>query len=467
MGAAAQHAGAPVLRGEQAELQVDLELDKVRRIGPVDFVVLSRPNKYYQKLGGKRYAPILDPVYEDMRARGKAVVLCEGPALDFECVNTPLTIDPAPHMSMRRRLPRPAFPGVMDKLQEVQSIVAAIEPDFRVEPDKIIFRYASHAHKREFYRKVFEILKPRIVFFSSFTSWVPVTWACREMGIPTVDIQHGGQSSNHGFNTHYSKVPREGYWMLPDFFWCWGFQNRAIIDRWFPGGAVRHIPFVGGNRWKAKWMGRKGLEALTDDERRFVVSLASRQPAILVTPSHGVEELLPKALIEAMQQTPSWLWLIRLHPINRSVDVQERIRGTLERSGISNFEMNYSTALPLHLLLQHVSYHVTPFSTAAREAVDLGVPTSIVDPIGRVDFAEDIAEGIFNYADTADAILEAIEQSLKNGHGASVQSFLETDEKYVDQALETIEKWRASVNDNRVRSWSTRGAERRPMTARE
>lgn len=433
---------APVLSREAAEVQAAAELDKIRQAGQVDFVVFARPNKYYQKFGAKRYAPILDPVYEDLQARGRVVALCEGAALDFECVNPPVVFDTTAYMSLRRYFPRPVFPEALSRMEDIQRIVSAIEPSFGVEPGKVLFRYNSHAHKRKFYREVFASLKPRIVFFSSFTSWVPVTWACREMGIPTVDIQHGGQSSHHGYNTHYSCVPRDGYHMLPDFFWCWGFHNKEIIRRWFPGGACRHIPLVGGNRWKAKWIGSRSLAMLSVEERAFVESLEARKPAILVTPSHGVEELLPRHLIEAMRHTPSWFWLIRLHPINRSPETERRVRATLERAGLNNYDTQYSTLLPLHVVLQHVHYHLTPFSTAAREAVDFGVPTMIIDPIGKVDFAEDIAEGVFAYADTVGDIRGEIERAIRSERDTKAPSFLETDDKYVNQLLDTVNRWR-------------------------
>jgi len=374
-------------------------------------------------------------VFEDLRERGNTAVLCEG-RHDFECVNAPHVFETSDHMSLRRFRPRPEFPAAVRQIAEIQEFLASTAPQFEVDPAKVIFRFNSHNHKREFYRAVFTKLRPKVVFFSSFTSWVPVIWACRTLGIPTVDIQHGGQSSHHGFNTHYGNVPRCGYTMLPDFFWCWGYQNQEMINRWFPGGANRHVPLVGGNRWKAKWEHGKGMHLLSEQERDFVRELDKHRAVVLVTLSHGVPvaELLSPALCEAIRTTPECYWAIRLHPINRTPDVMAELKSIVEREALHNTELDCSTTAPLHVLLQYADCHITPFSTAAREAADFGVPTTIIDPIGRMDFAEDIDTGLFGYADTAADIVGAVRKALTTSTDDTT-SLLETDDELVDALL--------------------------------
>lgn len=433
------------------EAAVSAQMRRFEALPRPDYVVMSRPNKYYQKLQGKRYAPILDPVFEDLARRGPALVLCEGQGLDFECVHPPQPFDTSPVLELRRFVPTQEYTEVIAQMEALRAVVAEIEPAFEFDPRKVLFRYVSHRLRRQFYLRLFKALAPRVVFFSSLTSWVPVIWACRDLHIPTVDIQHGGQSSHHGFNTHYGCVPRDGYHLLPDFFWCWGHQNRDIVGRWFPGGANRHIPLVGGNRWKAKWIGEAGLGMLGAEQRRYLEELRDRRPCVLVTLSHGVDELLPECLLGAMQCRPQWYWLVRMHPINRGEDLSRRLRERLRQRGIENYEMRLATDVPLHALLQHVQHHLTPFSTAAREAVDFGVPTTIIDPIGKVDFADDIEAGTFSYADTPGEICAQIEAALAEGQHRTGESLLETDEAYVDGLLAVIEHWRAGGASEAVR----------------
>ena len=430
--------------------RVEAELDKLAVVGPVDYAVFARPNKYYQTLGGKRYAPILDPVFEDLRRRGTAVVLCEGRP-ESECVNQPTVFETVDYMSLRRYRPKPTFPEAVDRIGDVQRLLVSAAPQYELDAQKVIFRYNSHNHKREFYRELLSRLGPKIVFFSSFTSWVPLIWACREAGIPTVDIQHGGQSAHHGFNTHYSTVPPSGYVLLPDFFWCWGNQNQAIVGRWFPGGANRHIPLVCGNRWKAKWEGGKGMELLSAEERNFVHDLDAREAVVLVTLSHGVatSKLLSRALRQAIRNMRECYWLIRLHPINRTAEIVAELEAILAAEGLSNAEFHLSTMLPLHVVLQHSHCHLSPFSTAAREAVDLGVPTTIIDPIGRMDFFEDIESGLFGYAETTDEIVEAVADALRTVRSGASR-LLETDDRLVDDLLARVERWSNETRANEV-----------------
>jgi hypothetical protein len=49
----------------------------------------------------------------------------------------------------------------------------------------------------------------------------PVIAACNELGIPTVDIQHGGIGPGHFSYDSWSQVPASGYSLLPRFFWSW------------------------------------------------------------------------------------------------------------------------------------------------------------------------------------------------------------------------------------------------------
>lgn len=432
-------------------LQADLarQFDNLRSVGPIDFVVFSKTEKYYQRVGDRRYAPITDPVFEDLQKIGSTLSVALEP-LDFECVNPPLRLDIEPHMCLTRSEPMPQVHGLEEWSSKLNEILCSIAPDFHLVPHKLLKRFHRYQRKQAYFREVISILKPRAVFFSSFTGWAPLTWACRRLGVPTVDIQHGGQGPYHYLTTHFTQVPTEGYALLPDYFWCWSKVNRDFIEPWLPGNARRHIALVGGNRNLARWL-RNGNSQLLEDERDYIDKLGLSSKTILVTLGYSVRNIIPDAVIEAARRTPEWSWLFRLHPLHRDSDAFAVVQSKLKRAGVATAEIEMPTRIPLHALLSAVNHHVTPFSTTCREAMAFGVPTTIVDPVGRTYFADEIAQGIFGYAEDADAIIAALGANQPN-ESNSVQKlrYIETDDCLVERLIDLIMQTPASIGSANV-----------------
>lgn len=414
------------------------QFDRLRSVGPIEFVVFAKTEKYYQRVGDRRYAPVTDPVFEDLQRFGRALSVALEP-LEFECVNPPLRLDIEPHMWLTRRDPMPQVHGLEEWSGRLNETLRAIAPDFHLAPDKLLNRLQRYRRKHAYFREVISILQPRSVFFSSFTGWAPLTWACRQLGVPTVDIQHGGQGPYHYLTTHFTQVPEEGYALLPDYFWCWSSANCDFIAPWLPGRARRHIALVGGNRNVAKWL-RAGNSLLSQDERDYIEMLGLRPKVVLVTLGYAVQNILPDAVVEAARRTPEWSWLFRLHPLHRESGVVAAVQRKLQAAGVVTAEIKMPTQVRLHALLSVVHHHLTPFSTTGREAVAFGVPTTIVDPVGRTYFADEIAQGTFGYAEDAEAIVAALGAG-QVARAASKQEYLqyvETDDSLVSRLVDRI-----------------------------
>lgn len=111
----------------------------------------------------------------------------------------------------------------------------------------------------------------------------------------------------------------------------------------------------------------------------------------------------------------------------------------LQAAGVVTAEIEMPTQVRLHALLSVVHHHLTPFSTTGREAVAFGVPTTIVDPVGRTYFADEIAQGTFGYAEDAEAIVAALAGQV--ARAASKQEYLkyvETDDSLVSRLVDRI-----------------------------
>jgi hypothetical protein len=421
-----------------------------------DFVVLSKSEKYYEKKGDKRYAPIVDPVFEDLRERGRAAVLGLEP-LPFACVNEPVRIDYEPFLLGRRAAPpRPAAAAV-EGLRAIDAFIRATEPDYGFEVEDVLRRYGRIAQRAEFFMRVFEAIGPRCIFLSSFTGWLHAVLAARRLGIPCVDVQHGGQGPMHYPTTHFSRLPADGYEVMPDVFWLWGRMNLDYAAPWLPGSATRHVPVVGGNRKVAHWYRRRDAGALDAVDRAYLERFAGR-PVVLVTLSYAVDQLIPGALIEAMRACGDFEWHVRLHPIHRTAETAAQVRAAL--AGCASVHIDEPSAVQLPTALSASVAHITPFSTAGIEAVAMGVPTLVAHRIGARLFQEEIDAGVLAFADDA----AGIERWVRAAGAAGIEPearrrYVETDDAAVDRVLETALALRGRAPlARRVRSWFSRQA---------
>lgn len=417
--------------------QIAEQLRQLRELGRRDFLVFTKIEKYYQPIGDAFYAPVLDPIYEELGAHGSVAAVALGP-LDIACVNQPLSLSIDPYMRISSKMQKQNLPDeVRLWVLKLNALLDEIAPDYQLDFDRVTNRLNRYRRRTPFFRDVFEILKPRMVFCSSFTGWAPMIWAAREAGVKTVDVQHGGQSPFHYITTHWTDVPPEGYELLPDFFWLWGEPIRSYIDPWLPGGASRHLPVVGGNRYVAKWKRGACTNAEDDELRALLQRMDDAKRVVLVTLGYSVEEIVPECISDAIRSTPEWLWLIRLHPINRGQNATNEILRKFDPHEYVNIEYESSTRLPLYELMSRVDSHVTTFSTACREASAFDVPNVITHPIGQTYFSTEIERGEYSYADSGTEIVHCIERA-ENGQMkllAQAKPYIETDDAVAEAAL--------------------------------
>jgi hypothetical protein len=424
---------------------VESQKARLRDLGECDYLVFSKYEKYYQPIGDKFYAPIVDPVFEDLSRRGRCAMIGLEP-LHFDCVNEPFRVDIEPYMRRENKPPQPFAQEAARIEIEVNAAAEALGADFRLDVNLVINRLERHRKRTELFADILSITKPKAVFFSSFVGWTPLTLAAKRAGVVSVDIQHGGQSAYHYHTTHWTDVPEDGYELLPDLFWVWGSAIKDYIDPWLPGASIRHRAVVGGHRYVAKWKADK-TSALHVPCPDLEERIGKATKTVVVTLGYSVEEIIPPYLEKAIAARPDWLWLLRMHPINRGESAVSEIQHKINRSSLQNCEYKYSTTLPLYQIFANADAHVTPFSTTSREAHEFGIPSVIIHPIGKTYFADEIGAGLFMYAESTEKIIESLEAGDQSVKG---MKFIETDEFLVDKVLEEVESIRAMIQPTRI-----------------
>lgn len=402
-----------LLRYGRAELA-----DGARRAAasrPVDALFLS-DGISFANIDGAWYEKFCDPLMRRLQERGRSSLLLSLSHNYLTPRSSPsIFLQPRiDWMKIRTRFHRgPAaehLPGIDDLAEHArQAGIASYLPSLAA-----LRWQALHVRAiADLYRSILRAAGPRIGFVVSYygTEGMAFNLACREHGIPSVDIQHGVAGELCPPYGRWMRVPAGGYGLLPSLFWCWTDADAEAIDRWSPGGRYGHTAVVGGNPWLQEW--------LSDDSemvKRYDHEFSGAYPGsgrederrLLVTLQTGFstgEHLGP--LLEAMRRAPAgWSWMVRLHPCMQNES--GRITALFKDAGIAGVELRHASSLPLFALLRHTDIHITHSSATVVEASSFGVPSVIISTYGTEFFRREIDAGWARPAYTADAVLAAI-----------------------------------------------------------
>ena len=239
--------------------------------------------------------------------------------------------------------------------------------------------------------------RPRLAFVVGYygVEGMAFVLACRDSGIPVVDLQHGVQGAMHPAYAAWPRPTSGQHPLLPNYFWVWSQWECEVIERW--SRHTGHHAVVGGNPWSDIWLEGSSWPGV-DDACKRAAALKRRtddRPVVLVTLQFGLsasEQLAPLRQLLAFATGRLTFW-VRLHPV--MLERREEVREAL-RSGPSTadaFVLDEASDLPLHALLQQASVHLTHSSTAVIEAANLGVHSVVTSSYGEELFGPLYAAG--------------------------------------------------------------------------
>lgn len=371
----------------------------------VDLFFLSFPFEYSDCVGTSYFNPWIDTVLIPARKQGYSVVKVE----PYEPSSTPRFEEtifvPPIHKESRQAAPTLQIYGFHD-------LHVAIREQTRLEIGEALFiqQTLDVLAWQQFFEQVLRTVQPKVVLMENYycIPAMALIRAAHVLGLPTVDIQHGGIENLHGMYTHWSQVPFEGYDLVPDYFWCWGSTTKCTIEHWLGRRAKRPQAIVGGHP-RLLYHFENPEPQHPREWLQFLDSLRIKEKVILVTLDGNPGHEEPLFLYQGIKSAPSnWFWLFRLHPVFKGKEQEGRIQEIIERHGITNCELDFSTSIPLLTLLQYCHHHVTGASSASFEALALGVPTTFTHPHALLNFHTAINQGFFVYTDNAEVLLERI-----------------------------------------------------------
>ena len=305
-----------------------------------------------------------------------------------------------------------------------------------------VFRLLSrYLINRNIFVKVLSVLKPKVLLIPYYyqLNGLALISACKHLGIRSVDIQHGKMGSYQIGYTHWNKdvISKKGYDSLPDFFWVWGKSSKIDLDNWLNNSHF-HKAIVGGYPWLS---GEYGTENVDDNASCY----KDYKKKILVTLQNLKGNCLPKILIDTINNSPShWFWFLRFHPIHTKEEKDILIKNfnTLN----ANVDWIYSNKVELHDLLQIITHHVTVFSSSCIEAAWLGIPSILIDEVGKHVYENYFNNSLFHYVKTSNQVINTINKTDRNFTDTNSSFFIKTSKKTVNDAIKNILSSRLSYH---------------------
>jgi hypothetical protein len=231
------------------------------------------------------------------------------------------------------------------------------------------------------------------IFLTSwyFPDMMGIIAAAKELGVETIDVQHGKQGKYQGMYSWWTRVPEKGYQLMPDRFWCWGQPSCDHILASSPARKT-HKPYVGGFPWLDFY--REFISPVTafnsKHDRRVLVTL---QP-----PAGGHVEPIPDFIIEYLSSgfSAGAYFTFRCHPNDRGrrAYCQRRLKSVpADRFAISDGTSN------LYDDLLQATHHITAYSSCCYEADAFGVPTLLFGHDALDIYGEEIDARAFSWTE--------------------------------------------------------------------
>lgn len=231
------------------------------------------------------------------------------------------------------------------------------------------------------------------------TSWyfpdmMGLVFAARKRDITVVDVQHGQQGKFQGLYSWWTRVPKNGYLLMPNKFWCWG--QKSIDNITQSGHKNMHdMPFLGGYPWMEFYQNKFSKLNKTAGEGN------AESKTILFTlqaPDGDHKEVIPDFVLKFLKSSLSndIKFIFRCHPNYHGCTqyITQRLESVRKNKYLVS---TGKKALYDDMLL--ATHHLTACSTCCYEADAFGIPTMLFGTDALTIYQEEIKSKIFFWTD--------------------------------------------------------------------
>jgi hypothetical protein len=219
-------------------------------------------------------------------------------------------------------------------------------------------RMISFYDRKEFLKNILKKSKVKQVYFLCYYTslFYPLIAACNELGIHTVDIQHGGIGKGHWSYDVWSKAPATGYTLLPEFFWSWDQNTANLINAWTTQTQF-HRALNFGTPWVNDYAATSSYKPVKSGYILYNMADVS------------IDDYIAQAIHHFGDDTH---WVLRMHP--RMMHLRNEVEQQIVKHKLgSNVTIEDSTKVLLIDSLRHCSAFMSVSSGSVIEAIQAGL----------------------------------------------------------------------------------------------
>lgn len=238
---------------------------------------------------------------------------------------------------------------------------------------------------RNYYIKLLEVVKPKVICLNFYHRYAPLISAANELGILTVDLQHGVQGNWSPLYNRFEETKGIDYQALPDFFAVYTNNERENILANFPS-LSKHKPVLMGLSWLYE---SEDIRSIQNVKPNFQVSDHYKLRVLLILQKQST---IPEYIIETINKTSNdCVWVIRHHPKGRKFNFSDfnQAKNIILDELIDN--------MPLTSLHEIVDLTISEGSSLSWELSLLGTHGLIVGKQGYDNFYSEINAGFFSW----------------------------------------------------------------------
>jgi hypothetical protein len=226
--------------------------------------------------------------------------------------------------------------------------------------------------------------------------------SARQLGITTIEVQHGQQGKFHAGNYGWKFFPENGFLNMPDKFWCWG---KKSIKNMLEDSTNRkfHKPILGGYAWP-NWY--KTYVNNTYCKHSTIQAKIRLLFTIQCKLGDTNNEPLPEGLLRLIKyqaklykttNEKTFELRIRLHPnlLNENLVYLRKRLDKLFYSDLISYSSKLTCCFYDDLLWSN--HHLTQFSSCAIEATIFGIKSAVYGEESYKIFEDEIKNKSITY----------------------------------------------------------------------
>tara|TARA_B100000575_G_C23143330_1_gene666176 strand:- start:4109 stop:5596 length:1488 start_codon:yes stop_codon:yes gene_type:complete len=373
-----------------------------------DFLYITYGTSRRIRLERGFYDVYLDPFIEIAKEKGKSYLVLEYNSSKYFIPRYNKSVYISPIIDIIQLYS--GFRARINKSKKIKKLVSELNTileelglnyiDEKVIINKVIF----HRLLINYFERILIKVKPKAVFTSNFYGVeFSLIAACKKFEIPTIDIQHGSQSSIHYSYGHWEKIPNKGFELLPNIFWVWDKTYKKNKMSWILKNK-NHQVLVGGNpivfldNYKDKILStsKEELKLFTGSSNiKILISLDSESIGIL----DFYIELLDKLKNENI------FWGFRFHP-STSDPKKQTIRNKI--CPYIDYNIDLFSQIPLFQVLSETTIHITETSSVILDAINFNIRSIIINQDSLIFYKEQIITKEIIYIDNITDIIKYI-----------------------------------------------------------